>query len=125
MLSSVGQKFDWAAAKRLVDQPGRRAVDAIETEHLCVGRVYACAGESVAPHVHDIEHWVMVISGRVEVTCGGKREELMPATLFCVPANAVHSLRVLEDCVMLELALGPTLDARPASGASRNGARLH
>lgn len=54
-------------------------------------------GNTVPAHAHPNEQAGYILSGRVRVSVGEEKVELQSGDTYVVPANAEHSLEIIED----------------------------
>jgi quercetin dioxygenase-like cupin family protein len=66
-------------------------------EQVEVGVLRFKAGEGAKEHAHPHEQVLLVLSGRVRMTIGGKVHELGPREVAHMPPNVPHSLSAIED----------------------------
>ncbi len=69
-------------------------------EGMQVTRLDYRMGDGTPPHVHDCEQAGWVESGRFRLTVEGAVTECGPGTGYIVPANAAHTLEVVEPGVV-------------------------
>ncbi len=93
--------FDWDALDwELVQLGVERKV--VHTAHLMFALYRMSAGLEFPRHDHPHEQMATVLSGRIEALIGEDRRELGPRGGYRVPANVPHTIRVLEDAVILD-----------------------
>ena len=66
-------------------------------EQVEVGVLRFKAGEGAKEHAHPHEQVLLVLSGRVRMTIGGKVHELGPREVAHMPPNVPHGLFAIED----------------------------
>jgi len=59
------------------------------------------AGDSARPHQHAEEQAILVISGRMRMTCGEETYEIGPGEVSYHPSNVLHSATAVEDTVAI------------------------
>ncbi len=73
----------------------------VKTDALHVLRLGVAAGKTIPTHTAPGELTVQCLSGRVEFTCLGETRELAVGQLLYVPCFEPHSLKGVEDSVLL------------------------
>ncbi len=66
-----------------------------------VGRLAYAAGEGARRHAHPQEQILVILTGRVEVDLDGDVREVGPGEGYLAEPNSPHSLRAIEDTVVL------------------------
>ena len=67
----------------------------------------APAGFQAAPHAHDHESFVYVVSGRIRATVGDTTRELVPGDAVLHPIGAAHQIEALVDTRWIEIKAPP------------------
>lgn len=60
-------------------------------------------GSSLPLHAHPQEQTGRLLQGKINLTIGNDRAELLPGDCWCVPANVLHRAEILEDSVAIEV----------------------
>ncbi len=89
--------FDVATLKGLDAGPGYAPTfgPVVEGELTQVGVMTIPAGQSSDPHTHPNEQWIYLLKGRLQSTVDGQEREVVPGELVYIPANVVHSVKVM------------------------------
>jgi mannose-6-phosphate isomerase-like protein (cupin superfamily) len=48
---------------------------------------------STGPHIHDVDEFMYIVTGRGESYCGGERSDIESDVLFYAPAKVQHEVR--------------------------------
>lgn len=69
----------------------------VEGERIIFGKITIPAGTEAVPHSHPNEQFIIMLEGRMSTRIEGKGKTVGPGDLIHIPANAVHSAKVVGD----------------------------
>src|SRR5262245_18584261 len=81
-------------------------------ERMLLAEFHAAAGGEAPAHAHHLEQGGYLATGRLDVTIGGDVHRIEPGGGYTIPAGVVHSAKVLEDAVVVEVFSPPRDDYR-------------
>lgn len=61
------------------------------------------AGSILPTHLHPHEQTGYLVSGHIELIIGGEVYDTLPGDSWCIPGNAEHGAKVIEDSVAVEV----------------------
>jgi quercetin dioxygenase-like cupin family protein len=68
------------------------------------------AGFSEEPETHDMDEYCYMLQGKAESHVDHERKMIGPGDYFAIPANTPHSVRVLEDLILIAIISPPRPD---------------
>lgn len=75
---------------------------------------FRLAKDSALPeHAHPYEQTGYLVKGHMVLTIGGAEHDTTPGDSWCIPVNVVHSARILEDSIAIEVFSPAREDYRP------------
>ena len=86
----------------------RRTMSMTDEVMLC--EFYLARGAHIIEHSHTNDQVGYVISGQVELTVGSQTRILNPGDSYAIPGGVVHSARVLEDSLVVDVFSPPRHD---------------
>lgn len=93
--------FDSGEENLVTPQYSKGRGPVLRSDSIEVTRISFKKGEGAAPHSHDEEQFVYVLSGRSRVTVGAETYEVSAGEGSYRPPNVVHSTEALEDTTSL------------------------
>jgi quercetin dioxygenase-like cupin family protein len=69
----------------------------LRSERIELTKVFFAKGEGAKPHRHPEEQVMLVLKGRLRVSCDGETYEVGPGQATFNPSNAEHAVEALED----------------------------
>ena len=72
-------------------------------ERMLLSEFRMARGSSLPLHAHPQEQTGRLLQGKIMLTVGDERAELLPGDCWCVPANVQHRAEILEDSIAIEV----------------------
>lgn len=82
------------------------------TDEAMLCKFEAKAGAAVPEHSHHNDQVGYVISGKLEMTVGEVTRIVEAGTSYAIPGGVVHSAKILEDSVLIDVFSPPRNDYR-------------
>jgi mannose-6-phosphate isomerase-like protein (cupin superfamily) len=73
----------------------------VEGDRMIVALMRMPAGTGAEPHSHPNEQWIYVLEGTFDAVVGGKHCIVSPGSALYIPADTVHSGRVMPETDLL------------------------
>ncbi|MFW5771782.1 MAG: cupin domain-containing protein [Phototrophicaceae bacterium] len=86
----------------------RRTMSMTDEVMLC--EFYLECGAHIVEHSHTNDQVGYVVSGQVEVTIGSQTRILNPGDSYAIPGGVAHSVRVLENSLVVDVFSPPRHD---------------
>ena len=60
-------------------------------------------GSRLPQHSHPYEQTGYLVNGRIHLSIGSEKNDVMPGDSWCIPSGAEHGAEILEDSVAIEV----------------------
>jgi quercetin dioxygenase-like cupin family protein len=101
MIEQRFRKKGSGASRQLVEGVHFSAL--VYGEKTLMGEFRISKGAAIPPHAHPHEQTGVMISGRLRFNIDGDIIEVEPGDSWCIPGNVEHSVKSLEDSVVIEV----------------------
>jgi unsaturated pyranuronate lyase len=95
------RKKDTGASRQLID--GVDLTTLVHGEKTLMGQFKLAKGAAIPPHSHPHEQTGIMISGKLRFNADGEVLEVEAGDSWCLPGGVEHSVKALEDSVVIEV----------------------
>jgi len=75
----------------------------VHGEKTLMGRFRIAKGAAIPPHSHPHEQTGIMLSGRLQFNVDGETMDVEPGDSWCLPGGVAHSVKALEDSIVVEV----------------------